>query len=223
MKRGADGSWEHDRDTSHRTDSHARRRPRLPGRERGGGHHPPRPPGGLRVHRTHPGQVSVPLRPVQDRERRGEEIPRQGDRVLPGPADPPHRAPAPHGRDPGPQATPSGPAFPNRLHARRRRAAGGGGEAFGQLSGPATKEILRRQHEVFGDKRFARLARISNGHIYNLRRRRAYRRARITVRGTRGAPSSIGVRRKPRPQGRPGFVRVDTVHSATVTGRREYS
>ena len=35
----------------------------------------------------------------------------------PAQADPPHRAPAPHGRDPGPQATPSGPAFPNRLHA----------------------------------------------------------------------------------------------------------
>ena len=93
-------------------------------------------------------------------------------------------------------------------------------EAFGQLSGPATKEILRRQHEVFGDKRFARLARISNGHIYNLRRRRAYRRARITVRGTRGAPSSIGVRRKPRPQGRPGFVRVDTVHSGDRDGEK---
>ena len=31
-------------------------------------------------------------------------------------------------------------------------------EAFGQLSGPATKEILHRQHEVFGDERFARLA-----------------------------------------------------------------
>ena len=93
-------------------------------------------------------------------------------------------------------------------------------EAFGQLSGPATKEILRRQHEVFGDERFARLAHISNGHIYNLRRRRTYRRARTTVRGTRSAPSSIGVRRKPRPQGRPGFVRVDTVHSGDRDGEK---
>ena len=65
-------------------------------------------------------------------------------------------------------------------------------EAFGQLSGPAPEEILRHQHEVFGDERFARLAAISNGHLYTLRGRRAYRRARTTVRGTRGAPSSIG-------------------------------
>ena len=46
-------------------------------------------------------------------------------------------------------------------------------EAFGQLSGPATKRILWRLYHVFGDERFKRLAGISNGHIYNLRGRRA--------------------------------------------------
>ena len=93
-------------------------------------------------------------------------------------------------------------------------------EAFGQLSGPATKRILWRQRHVFGDERFERLARISNGHIYNLRGRRAYRRARTTFRQTRGAPSSIGKRRRPRPEGRPGFVRVDTVHSGDLGGEK---
>ena len=73
---------------------------------------------------------------------------------------------------------------------------------------------------VFGDKRFERLAEISNGHIYNLRARRAYRRARTTFRKTRGAPSPIGQRRRPRPEGRPGFVRVDTVHSGDHDGEK---
>ena len=91
-------------------------------------------------------------------------------------------------------------------------------EAFGQLSGPATKRILWRQYHVFGDERFERLAGISNGHIYNLRGRRAYRSARTTFRATRGAISSIGKRRRPRPEGRPGFVRVDTVHSGDLGG-----
>ena len=67
-------------------------------------------------------------------------------------------------------------------------------EALGQLSGPATKRALWRMYHVFGDKRFERLAEISNGHIYNLRGRRAYRRARTTVRAKRGAPSPIGQR-----------------------------
>ena len=44
-------------------------------------------------------------------------------------------------------------------------------EALGQLSGPATKRALWRMYHVFGDKRFERLAEISNGHIYNLRGR----------------------------------------------------
>ena len=91
-------------------------------------------------------------------------------------------------------------------------------EAFGQPSGPAIKRILWRQYHVFGDERFERLARISNGHIYNLRGRRAYRSARTTFRATRGAISSIGKRRRPRPEGRPGFVRVDTVHSGDLVG-----
>ena len=93
-------------------------------------------------------------------------------------------------------------------------------EAFGQLSGPATKRILWRQYHVFGDERFERLAGISNGHIYNLRGRRAYRRARTTFRTTRGAASPIGRRRRPRPEGRPGFVRVDTVHSGDRDGEK---
>ena len=93
-------------------------------------------------------------------------------------------------------------------------------EAFGQLSGPATKRILWRLYHVFGDERFKRLAGISNGHIYNLRGRRAYRSARTTFRGTRGAISSIGKRRRPRPEDRPGFVRVDTVHSGDRDGEK---
>ncbi len=93
-------------------------------------------------------------------------------------------------------------------------------EAMGQLSGPATKRILWRMCHVFGDKRFERLAGISNGHIYNLRARRAYRTARTTFRTTRGAPSPIGRRRRPRPEGRPGFVRVDTVHSGDRDGEK---
>ena len=85
-------------------------------------------------------------------------------------------------------------------------------DAYGHLSGPATKEALRRQFEVHGDIRFERLAGISNGHIYNLRRTRTYCTGRLTHHGTRASRVSIGKRRRPRPEGRPGYLRVDTVH-----------
>ena len=41
--------------------------------------------------------------------------------------------------------------------------------AMGQMSGPATRALMRRQYEVFVDERFERLAGLSNGHLYNPR------------------------------------------------------
>ena len=49
--------------------------------------------------------------------------------------------------------------------------------AMGTLSGPATACVLRRQRDVFGDRRFERLARISVAHLYNLRASDRYRAA----------------------------------------------
>ena len=49
-------------------------------------------------------------------------------------------------------------------------------EAFGQMSGLTTCEILRRAFEVHGDPRFERLVGISRSHVYNLRGSRTYPR-----------------------------------------------
>ena len=72
--------------------------------------------------------------------------------------------------------------------------------------------MLRRQYEVFADERFARLAGLSNGHLYNLRNSRTCRTRRSVFTKTRARVVAIAERRKPRPNGQPGFVRVDTVH-----------
>jgi hypothetical protein len=49
-------------------------------------------------------------------------------------------------------------------------------------------------------------------HLYRLRKRREYRQRRVICQPTRPTPVSIGGRRRPDPQGRPGYIRVDTVH-----------
>ena len=79
-------------------------------------------------------------------------------------------------------------------------------EAFGQMSGLFTREVLRRQFQVFGDARFARLAAISNGHVYNLRNSATYRAKRTAWTRTRAATVAIGLRQAPEPEGRPGHV-----------------
>lgn len=85
-------------------------------------------------------------------------------------------------------------------------------EAHEGLSGPATRRILQREFHEYGKREFARLAAISNGHLYNLRRHPQYRQRYRTYQKTRPNLLPIGERRRPDPQGRPGYLRVDTVH-----------
>ena len=90
--------------------------------------------------------------------------------------------------------------------------------AHGRLSGPATRRILERQHDVYKDRRFERLRAISPAHIYNLRKSRVYREKRIHYQKTRPVSVGIGERRRPDPQGRPGYLRIDTVHQGDLDG-----
>jgi len=78
--------------------------------------------------------------------------------------------------------------------------------------------ILQREHEQFGKTEFARLARISVAHLYNLRSSAGYRKMVAEWKPTRPSAISIGERRKPDPQGRPGFLRIDTVHQGDWAG-----
>jgi len=93
--------------------------------------------------------------------------------------------------------------------------------AMDTLSGPATACVLRRQRDVFGDTRFERLATISVGHLYNLRASASYRDRRRVQTKTRPTQAiNIGVRRAPAPNGRPGFIRIDSVHQGDQDGTK---
>ena len=92
--------------------------------------------------------------------------------------------------------------------------------ALGQMCGHATRAVMRRMFEDYGDERFERLASISNGHFYNLRNSTTYRRRRTTCRKTSARKVAIVERRKPEPRGRPGFLRVDTVDQGEKDGEK---
>ncbi len=93
-------------------------------------------------------------------------------------------------------------------------------EAHETLSGPATRKLLERAFHDFGDRRFARLAQLSVAHLYRLRRSRTYRQRRIDYQPTRPTAVAIGERRPPQPEGRPGYLRVDTVHQGDLDGAK---
>jgi biotin operon repressor len=81
-----------------------------------------------------------------------------------------------------------------------------------QLSGPATKKILEREYQVYGRSEYQKLSQISVAHIYNLRQRKTYRHQALYFTKTHPTSRGIGERRKPQPQGKPGYIRVDSVH-----------
>ena len=91
-------------------------------------------------------------------------------------------------------------------------------EAHETLSGPATKKILEREFSEYQHAEYERLAGISVAHIYNLRKRPRYRERRMNYTKTRAVQVAIGERRRPRPDGKPGYLRVDTVHQGDLDG-----
>jgi hypothetical protein len=92
--------------------------------------------------------------------------------------------------------------------------------AHGNLSGPATRRILEREYSEYGQAAYQRLAGISVAHLYRLRGTPAYRKRNTSYQPTRPTPIPIGERRKPQPQGKPGYLRVDTVHQGDQDGKK---
>ena len=56
-------------------------------------------------------------------------------------------------------------------------------------------------------------------HIHHLRKSACYRKLRVRVEHTRARQIAIAERRKPDPKGRPGYIRVDTVHQGQKDGK----
>ena len=109
--------------------------------------------------------------------------------------------------------------FPSRYTDEDAKLLAEVDAAHEELAGPAVKRILRREYEVFARQEYERLSGISVSHLYNLRRSKAYCKVRVRVEHTRASRVNIGERRKPQPLGRPGYLRVDTVHQGHKDGR----
>ena len=77
-------------------------------------------------------------------------------------------------------------------------------------NGNAVKTTLKRLAAC--DPQYKSIAEVSVSHIYNLRKKPAYKRITRRFEKTKPTGRTIGLRQKPQPQGRPGFIRIDSVH-----------
>jgi len=92
-------------------------------------------------------------------------------------------------------------------------------ECHQTLSGSATKKLFERGYHLFNEEAYLRLKDISVGHLYNLRKTLTYRQQRHHFTKTQPTTNcKIGERRKPNPNGKPGYLRIDTVHQGDLDG-----
>jgi hypothetical protein len=80
--------------------------------------------------------------------------------------------------------------------------------------------LLQRAYRDYDDARYERLAQLSVSHLYNLRKSNGYQVLRTTFTKTHPVCNAIGVRKAPAPEGRAGFVRIDSVHQGDQDGMK---
>lgn len=83
-------------------------------------------------------------------------------------------------------------------------------------NGRALKEMCMSMYTDYGDIRFEKLAKISVSHLYNLKKTRVYASKSLFYTKTNPVQRDIGIRKKPEPFGKPGYIRVDSVHQGDL-------
>lgn len=88
--------------------------------------------------------------------------------------------------------------------------------AYRQQNGKALKEVCRDMYHTYHDLRFERLAKLSVSRLYDLKKTNVFvSRAGVQTK-TRAVAVPIGERKKPFPEGKPGYIRVDSVHQGDL-------
>lgn len=88
--------------------------------------------------------------------------------------------------------------------------------AYQGQNGHAIRKVLREMNDVYKDDRFERLARLSTSHLYNLKKKEMFKTHSLVYTKTNPVNTNIGERTKPEPCGKPGYIRVDSVHQGDL-------
>jgi len=83
-------------------------------------------------------------------------------------------------------------------------------------NGRAVKQMMKDMYHIYEDNRFEILQNISVSHFYNLRETNIFQSRMLNYTKTRPVKVNIGIRKKPSPFGKPGYLRVDSVHQGDL-------
>jgi hypothetical protein len=74
------------------------------------------------------------------------------------------------------------------------------------------QERYQWTHKALKKDQYQNLANISVSHLYNSRHSKTYQHQRFSLTNTRPKKVAIGIRGKPCPNDKPGYVRIDSIH-----------
>jgi hypothetical protein len=83
-------------------------------------------------------------------------------------------------------------------------------------NGHALATMCKSMYKDFNDLRFEKLAKISVSHLYNLKKTNVYQTKSLYYTKTNPVQRDVGIRKKPEPFGKAGYVRVDSVHQGDL-------
>ena len=87
-------------------------------------------------------------------------------------------------------------------------------------NGRAVKQMMKDMYSLYGDNRFEKLQQISVSHFYNLRKTNIFQSKILNYTKTNPVKVNIGIRKKPSPFGKPGYLRVDSVHQGDLDKKK---
>ncbi len=88
--------------------------------------------------------------------------------------------------------------------------------AYRHQNGMALREVCRSMFSEYDDLLFERMAKISVSHLYALKKTNIFVSRAGTYTKTKATTIPIGERKKPFPEGKPGYIRVDSVHQGDL-------
>ncbi len=106
--------------------------------------------------------------------------------------------------------------FPRKYEASDIAVLADTASVMDHPNGKAMKQMMIDMYDLYHDARFERLLHISVSHFYNLRKTNIFRSRTMHYTKTRSTKVNIGERRKPQPFGKPGYIRVDSVHQGDL-------
>lgn len=106
--------------------------------------------------------------------------------------------------------------FPKKYDARDVALLADTTSALSHPNGKAVKAMVRDMYHLYGDNRFERLQHLSVSHFYNLRETNIFQSRLANYSKTRPVKVNIAIRKRPSPFGRPGYLRVDSVHQGDL-------